>query len=182
MLASTNPFYTVGHSRRTVDELVALLRAGGVEQIVDVRAMPRSRVNPQFNRDTLADTLAPLGIAYTHSPALAGLRSRSRTVNDEVNGYWQNHSFQNYADYALSESFRQGLASLIENGRQRPCVIMCAEAVWWRCHRRIIADHLIHYGETVYHLMGEGRIEPAQMTVAARRRADGALIYPAQEA
>lgn len=101
------------------------------------------------------------------------------TVATEINGYWLNRSFHNYADYALSESFRQAIAALIELGQRQTCAIMCAEAVWWRCHRRIIADHLIHHDATVYHLMSENRIEPARMTIAARRRANSALIYPA---
>lgn len=179
MPVSTRPFYTVGHSRRKVEELIALLRVGDIEQLVDVRAVPRSRTNPWFNRDTLPDTLAPFGIGYTHCPALGGMRERSATIDTETNDYWHNPSFHNYADYALSASFRQAIAALIELGQHRTCAIMCAEAVWWRCHRRIIADHLIHHGATVYHLMSENRIEPATMTSAARHRADGALIYPA---
>ncbi|SHE92828.1 Protein of unknown function, DUF488 [Modicisalibacter ilicicola DSM 19980] len=174
-------FYTVGHSTRTIDEFVTLLRVGEVEYLVDVRAMPRSRSNPQFNHDALPEALAPLGIGYTHSVALAGLRNRSKTVGNDVNGYWHNRSFHNYADYALSEAFRQGLAELIELGHRRTCAVMCAEAVWWRCHRRIIADHLLHHGEQVYHLMNDDRIQPATMTEAARPGQDGGLIYPRLE-
>nr|WP_298415701.1 DUF488 domain-containing protein [uncultured Halomonas sp.] len=174
-------FYTVGHSTRTLDEFVALLGVGGVEHVVDVRAMPRSRTNPQFNFDALADSLAPLGIGYTHSAELAGLRNRSKTVEDDVNGYWHNRSFHNYADYALSEEFHRGLAALIELGHRQTCAIMCAEAVWWRCHRRIIADHLLHCGEQVYHLMNADRIQPAKMTEAAQGSEDGDLIYPSSD-
>ncbi|QEA39986.1 DUF488 domain-containing protein [Pistricoccus aurantiacus] len=171
-------FYTVGHSTRTIDEFVTLLRAGEVEHVVDVRAMPRSRTNPQFNHDELPGSLAPLGIGYTHSAALVGLRNRSKTIGNDVNGYWRNRSFHNYADYALSEAFRQGLAALIELGHCKTCAIMCAEALWWRCHRRIIADHLLHHGEQVHHLMNADRIQPAKMTEAARPGKDGALVYP----
>lgn len=174
----THAFYTVGHSTRSLDQLVALLRMGHVEHVVDVRAMPRSRTNPQFNYDTLPEELAPLGIGYTHSPGLAGLRSRSKAVDDTINGYWRNRSFHNYADYALSAAFRQALASLIELGRHQSCAVMCAEAVWWRCHRRIIADHLLHQGKQVYHLMNDSRVQPAVMTEAARTGDDGTLIYP----
>lgn len=174
-------FYTVGHSTRTVDGLVRLLSAGGVAHVVDVRAMPRSRANPQFNRDTLADALAVFGIAYTHCPALAGLRNRSKTVASETNGYWRNRSFHNYADHALTASFREALNRLIEQGRCQTCALMCSEAVWWRCHRRIIADHLMHQGEIVYHLMDNDRIQQATMTEAARVSGDEALIYPAAD-
>jgi uncharacterized protein (DUF488 family) len=173
-----NAFYTVGHSTRSTEEFVELLRAGEVEHVVDVRAMPRSRSNPQFNHDALPETLAPLGIGYIHSAALAGLRKRSKIIEDDVNGYWRNRSFHNYADYALSEAFHQGLTELIELGHRRVCAVMCAEAVWWRCHRRIIADYLLHHGERVYHLMNADRIQPATMTEAARSREDGELVYP----
>lgn len=175
---TSSVFYTVGHSTRTQDELIALLRAGDVEHVVDVRAMPRSRTNPQFNHDVLAQSLEAVEIGYTHWPSLSGLRARSKTVADEVNGYWRNRSFHNYADYALSASFQQGLESLIELGQRRVCALMCAEAVWWRCHRRIITDHLLHRGAQVYHLMNADRIDPATMTVAARTADDGELVYP----
>jgi uncharacterized protein (DUF488 family) len=100
-------------------------------------------------------------------------------VPDAVNGYWQNASFHNYADYAIGDEFRAGLARLRELGGTDRCAIMCAEAVWWRCHRRIIADHLIAAGENVFHILGPGKIEPAQMTEAAREAGEGRLRYPA---
>ncbi|WP_298447081.1 DUF488 domain-containing protein [uncultured Marinobacter sp.] len=174
----TNTFYTVGHSTRTLDEFFTLLQAGNIDHIVDVRAMPRSRSNPQFNQDTLPDELESVGIGYNHSAELAGLRKRSKSVNDGVNGNWRNQSFHNYADYALSASFHDGLNSLIRLGDQHTCAIMCAEAVWWRCHRRIIADHLLHLGHEVCHLMNSDRLVPATMTEGAATRDDGALIYP----
>ena len=161
-------FYTVGHSTRTIDEFVTLLRVGEVEHLVDVRAMPRSRSNPQFNHDALPDALAPLGIGYTHSVALAGLRSRSKTVGNDVNGYWHNRSFHNYADYALSEAFRQGLAELIELGHCRTCAVMCAEAVWWRCHRSMVSDYLKAKGWEVLHIMGVDRADEHPYTSPAR--------------
>jgi len=174
-------FYTVGHSTRSQDELITLLREAEVGHVVDVRAMPRSRTNPQFNRDAFADRLETFGIGYSHCVALAGLRSRSETIAAEVNGYWRNRSFHNYADYALSQSFQSALDALVDLGRRMVCAVMCAEAVWWRCHRRLIADHLLHRGERVYHLMGKGRIQPASMTPAARSAAQGLLVYPATE-
>jgi uncharacterized protein (DUF488 family) len=100
-------------------------------------------------------------------------------VAAQINGFWRVQSFHNYADYALSEPFRSGLARLRALGQERRCAIMCAEAVWWRCHRRIISDYLLAAGETVLHILGKGHIEPAQMTEAAKLREDGSVIYPA---
>jgi uncharacterized protein (DUF488 family) len=145
-----------------------------------VRTVPRSRTNPQYNFDVLPGELAPLGIGYERIAELGGLRGRSRTVAPDVNGYWENQSFHNYADYALSNEFERGLEALMSVARERRTAIMCAEAVWWRCHRRIIADYLLLRGRRVIHLMGEGRTEPAKMTPAAEQR-DGHLVYPAPD-
>jgi uncharacterized protein (DUF488 family) len=175
----TQPFFTVGHSTRTVDEFVELLTASEVGLVVDVRTVPRSRTNPQYNRDTLPATLAPHQIAYEHAAALGGLRSKSGTVAPDINAFWDNDSFHNYADYALTEPFRAAVAALRETGHARRCVIMCAEAVWWRCHRRIITDYLLAAGETVFHIMGKGHVDQARMTPAAKPRLDGSLVYPA---
>ena len=139
--------------------------------------MPRSRTNPQFNADVLPPALDAAGIGYEHLAALGGLRPRSRGIPEEVNAFWQNASFHNYADYAMGEAFAQGLARLRELGAQAPCAVMCAEALWWRCHRRIIADYLIAAGEEVRHLMADGKIVEARMAPAARR-ARAALTYP----
>jgi uncharacterized protein (DUF488 family) len=177
-----HPFFTVGHSTRSIDEFVALLSEAEVGLVVDVRAVPRSRTNPQYNSDVLPNTLARSGVGYEHIAALGGLRGRKRDVAEEVNGFWQNQSFHNYADYSLSGEFRAGFARLRELGHATQSAIMCAEAVWWRCHRRIIADHLIAAGETVFHILGPGHIEPARMTEAARRGSDGTLTYPANAA
>ncbi|HEX5258040.1 MAG TPA: DUF488 domain-containing protein [Sphingomicrobium sp.] len=154
------------------------LRAGAVELVVDVRTVPRSRTNPQYNFDVLPDSLAEWQVGYRRIAELGGLRGRSPTVPPEVNGYWENRSFHNYADYALSKEFEHGLEQLVALAGERRTAIMCAEAVWWRCHRRIIADYLLLRGRDVIHLMGERRMEPARMTSAARER-DGRLVYPA---
>ena len=156
-----------------------LLGEAEVSLVVDVRTVPRSRTNPQFNRDTLPATLARFQIGYEHLASLGGLRSTRRDIPPAVNGFWENQSFHNYADYALSDDFRSGLATLRRLGHERRCALMCAEAVWWRCHRRIIADYLLAAGEDVFHIVGAGRIEPAQMTAAARPGPDGSLLYPA---
>jgi uncharacterized protein (DUF488 family) len=174
-----HPFFTIGHSTRSVEELAELLRAAEVATVVDVRTVPRSRANPQFNRESLPDALARFRLGYEHIAELGGLRGKKREVAAQINGFWRVQSFHNYADYALSEPFRSGLTRLRALGREGRCAIMCAEAVWWRCHRRIISDYLLAAGETVLHILGKGHIEPAQMTEAAKLREDGSVIYPA---
>lgn len=169
---------TVGHSNRTLAALAGLLRAAGVRQLVDIRSVARSRHNPQFNADAIADGLRPYGIGYVRIAELGGLRGKSKTVPPEVNAYWTHPSFHNFADYALSAPFRAGLQQLLALADTEPAAIMCAEAVWWRCHRRIVADYLLHAGREVLHLMAEGRSEPARLSEAARPAGDG-LHYPA---
>ncbi len=173
------PFYTIGHSTRSIDEFVALLQAANIRLVVDVRTIPRSRTNPQFNGDSLPAALNDFQIRYEHIAALGGLRGHKRDVAPSVNAFWQNESFHNYADYAMSESFRAGLARLRELGHVTTCAVMCAEAVWWRCHRRIIADYLIAAGEQVFHILGPGRVDAARMTEAVRDGA-GVLTYPSK--
>lgn len=175
----THAFFTIGHSTRSFDEFVGLLSEAEVTLVVDVRTVPRSRMNPQYNTEPFSKALSELQIGYEHIAALGGLRKRSPGVPEVLNAFWQNESFHNYADYATTEGFRSGLERLRELGHERPCAIMCAEAVWWRCHRRIIADHLIAAGETVFHILGRGHIEPARMTKEAVLSPEGAPVYPA---
>jgi uncharacterized protein (DUF488 family) len=174
-----HPFFTIGHSTRAIDDFVGLLRQAEVQLVVDVRAVPRSRTNPQYNGDALSQILIAFQIDYIHIASLGGLRGHARDVADSVNGFWENQSFHNYADYAMTDPFRAGLTELRHLGHARRCAVMCAEAVWWRCHRRIIADHLIAAGDKVFHILGMGRIEPARLTRGARPGTAGALIYPA---
>ena len=171
------PVYTIGHSTRTIPEFVHLLRSGEVELVVDVRSVPRSKTNPQFNLDALSAELAPYQIAHMRIAELGGLRKRTADIPPDVNGYWENRSFHNYADYALSDAYRMGLAQLLEVAAQRRTAIMCAEAVWWRCHRRIIADYLICAGRHVSHLMGDDKVSPAKLTPGVFETGDG-LHYP----
>jgi uncharacterized protein (DUF488 family) len=173
-----NPFFTIGHSTRSIEEFVALLQTAGVRLLVDVRTVPRSRSNPQFNRETLPATLSQFQIDYEHIAALGGLRGHKRGVAPAVNGFWRNQSFHNYADYAMGDSFHVGLKRLRELGHTRVSATMCAEAVWWQCHRRIIADHLIVAGEDVFHILSSNKIERAQMTEGAKTTSDGAVTYP----
>lgn len=175
------PFFTIGHSTRALTEFAGLLRHAGVRLVVDVRTIPRSLRNPQFNADALAKSLACHQIGYDRIAALGGLRGKSRDIPPEVNGFWTNESFHNYADYAMSEPFRQGIAVLRELGHARRCAIMCAEAVWWRCHRRIIADYLLAAGETVFHILQLDHVEEAAITPAAQAGPDGILTYPARK-
>lgn len=172
------PVYTVGHSTRTIGEFVGLLGSGPVELVIDVRTVPRSRRNPQYNEDVLGAELAAYDIGYMRMAALGGLRSRAPDVPSFVNGMWENPSFHNYADYALSSEFSLALDELLRISASQRCAIMCAEAVWWRCHRRIIADYLIASGCSVLHLMSEGRVDRAELTRGAK--IDGSkIVYPA---
>ena len=175
------PVHTIGHSTRTVEEFVSLLRVGAVTRVVDVRTIPRSRANPQYNLDRLPDELAAYQIGHRYVAALGGLRSRSVGVAVEANAMWRNQSFRNYADYALSPPFREGLRELLDLAARERCAIMCAEAVWWRCHRRIIADYLIAAGRTVLHLMAPARADPARLTPGAVIEG-GDITYPLAQA
>nr|WP_292837813.1 DUF488 domain-containing protein [Mesorhizobium sp.] len=174
------PFFTIGHSTRTIPEFVDLLRVAGVEMVADIRTVPRSRTNPQYNKDVLGENLAPYQIGYEHIAELGGLRGKAGDVPEATNAFWINRSFHNYADYALGERFRTGLEALVALGRRRRTAMMCSEAVWWRCHRRIVADYLLCGGETVFHLMGDDRMELATITPAARRQPPDRLVYPAE--
>ncbi|MFZ5678125.1 MAG: DUF488 family protein [Pseudomonadota bacterium] len=176
------PFFTIGHSTRPLDEFVGLLKQRDVTLIVDVRKMPGSRSNPQYSAPEFAQALQDFRIGYRHIAELGGLRKKSRDIDSQVNGFWTNRSFHNYADYAESTEFQSGLATLRDLGHKATCAIMCAEAPWWRCHRRIIADHLIAAGESVFHIMSPGRVEPARLTEGAEIGADGRLTYPAPSA
>jgi uncharacterized protein (DUF488 family) len=174
--------FTIGHSTRTAGELIALLREAGVDLLVDVRSVPRSRANPQFNADSLPAALADAGIGYRHIRTLGGLRHRPKGAPPSPNGLWRVASFQAYADYALTQPFRAGLTELCGLAQAHVCAIMCAEAVWWRCHRRIVADYLLAGGIAVRHIMGPGKIEPATPTRGARPQPDGTILYPGEPA
>jgi uncharacterized protein (DUF488 family) len=142
--------------------------------------MPRSRANPQFNGESLPETLAPWRIGYEHIAELGGLRGKARGAEPSPNAYWRVRGFRNYADYALTAPFDAGLARLRDLGRRHTCAIMCAEAVWWRCHRRIIADYLLAAGERVMHILEASQIDEAHLTPGAVVRGDGTVVYPAE--
>jgi uncharacterized protein (DUF488 family) len=175
----TNTIFTIGHSTRPIDQFIEILWSFDITGVVDVRTVPRSRTNPAYNLDTLPETLAQHGIAHYQIAALGGLRKKSKTVADETNAFWDNRSFHNYADYALTDEFEIGLLELLRLSEQRCNVIMCSEAVWWRCHRRIVADYLLVRGVDVHHIMDRGKATLAQLTPSAVPWGDGLkLVYP----
>jgi uncharacterized protein (DUF488 family) len=152
---------TVGHSTRPVAEFVSLLRAHGVTKLVDVRTVPRSRHNPQFDADALPATLAAASIGYAHVPGLGGLR---RTRPESANGGWRNLSFRGYADYMQSAEFHDALVSLMALAQRDRIALMCAEAVPWRCHRSLIADALLVHSVPVCEIVSAKRLQPHRLT------------------
>lgn len=173
---TTATIYTVGHSTRSAEELLALLEEGGVRLLADVRAFPSSRRHPQFNRGALAEWLPKAGIEYLHLPGLGGRRT---PAPDSPNTGWRELAFRGYADHMRSEEFGTALAELEGAGRGAPTAIMCAEAVWWRCHRRLIADALLVRGWRVEHLgIGEGRAVHELPAFAVVDPATATITYP----
>ena len=175
----SEPFFTVGHSTRTLDEFIGLLRDSGVGIVIDVRKLPGSTRYPQFDQDALSASLIAEQIGYQRVEALTGRRPVSREVPFEVNAWWENRSFHNYADHALSEDFTNALTEVREQGRVHRVALMCSEAVWWRCHRRIIADHLLACGERVQHILGPHSVVAAQLSQGAIVGANHSVTYPA---
>lgn len=171
-MAST--LWTIGHSTRPIAELLELLRAHEIVLLVDVRTVPRSRHNPQFNTEALAKSLAEAGMRYQHSAQLGGLRKPKKV---SVNTGWRNASFRGYADYMQTEEFRGALESLMADSRSQRTVIMCAEAVPWRCHRSLIADMLTIRGWTVQHIVNRNEVHVHSLTTFAVEQ-DSILIYP----
>jgi uncharacterized protein (DUF488 family) len=157
MTSAKSVVLTVGHSNRPLGELLELLRKHDVALLADVRTMPFSRSNPQFNQDALPQDLRGAGIDYVHFPGLGGLRRRRK---DSPNSGWQNRSFQGYADYMLTAEFEQSLQELLDRAQKERTAIMCAEAVPWRCHRSLIADALCVRGVEVEHVLGPSRLQP----------------------
>lgn len=166
--------FTIGHSTHPLDAFIGLLTENGVQQLVDVRIIPRSRHNPQFNADSLPGSLKQAGIGYVHRGELGGLR---RARKDSPNMGWRNASFRGYADYMLMPEFDRGMGELIDAAGKESVAIMCAEAVPWRCHRSLIADALIVRGIEVRHIMGPDKWQNHKLTPFAQ--VDGTRItYP----
>lgn len=173
------PFFTIGHATRSIEEFVGLVKASNAGLVIDVRTTPMSRTNPQYNIGALPATLSKYQIRYQHVAALGGRRGRQRDVRPAVNGFWHNQSFHNYADYAMGQDFQAALRELRKAGHAITCVTMCAEAMWWRCHRRIIADYLIAAGDAVFHILGPDQVRVASLTASAAVEPSGLLTYPA---
>jgi uncharacterized protein (DUF488 family) len=173
--------YTIGHSTRSIEELIAILSEAGVTRVADVRAFPRSRRHPQFNTDALSVSLPAAGIEYRHLPSLGGRRG-ARKGAPSRNGLWKVEAFRNYADYAETGAFREAIGELEALARERPTAFMCAEAVWWQCHRRIVADYMLARGWTVVHLLAPGQQQPGVLTAGAIVHPDGTIAYPAAPA
>ena len=164
--------FTIGHSTRPIEEFVDLLQANGVEQLIDIRTVPRSARNPQFNRELLPEPLTRAGIDYLHMPELGGLRHPRA---DSRNGAWRNDSFRGYADYMQTPEFARAIDKLIERGEEKQTAVMCAEAVPWRCHRSLVGDALAARGIAVEDIMGAGPRRPHKITPFAQM--DGARVW-----
>lgn len=173
--------FSVGHSTRSIDEFLAILREARVARVADVRAFPRSRRHPQFDGDELGRSLSDIGADYHHLPLLGGRRSARRGAVSR-NTLWRVEAFRNYADYAETPAFADALTELERLARERPTAYMCAEAVWWRCHRRLITDYLLARGWHVAHLLALGQQQPASLTPGAVVRADRTIEYSANAA
>jgi uncharacterized protein (DUF488 family) len=176
VLATQPTVLTIGHSTRALETFIEMLRAHGVKHLVDVRTIPRSRHNPQFNRDTLPEALKFAGIAYTHMEQLGGLR---HARPDSPNTGWHNSSFRGFADYMQTPEFEAGLEKLMQLATHEQTAIMCAETVPWHCHRSLIADALTVRGALVEHIMSESRTQPHLLTPFAK--AQGIHITYPQE-
>lgn len=168
--------FTVGHSTRTEEEFLDILRAHGIRRLVDVRRYPGSRRHPHFSRESLARTLPKRGIAYEHAPALGGRRTPAA---DSVNDAWRSASFRAYADHLDTPEFQDALAGVLARADELPTAIMCAEAVPWRCHRQLIADVLVARGHRVQNILSAARAEPHRLNEHARVGPDGTVTYPA---
>lgn len=167
--------YTVGHSTHPIDQFIEILRAYSIRKLVDVRTIPRSAHNPQFEQRNLAPALAAAQIAYLHVPALGGLR---HTTRESPNTGWRNKSFRGFADYMQTQEFQQAIDELIQMGKVAPAAIMCAEAVPWRCHRSLIGDALVIRNVQVKDIFTEASAKPHTLTPWAQ--VDGLrIVYPA---
>lgn len=175
MSSKSYRIWTVGHSTRSIEEFLAVLKTHDIELLADVRSLPGSRRYPQFNREALAQSLADAGIEYSWLKALGG---RRRAHADSHNTAWHNKSFQAYADYMETDEFRSGIADLLQLAAMKRTAVMCAEAVWWRCHRALISDYLKAQGVHVVHIFDEKKTEEHPYTSVARIR-DGRVSYEA---
>jgi uncharacterized protein (DUF488 family) len=177
-MASAPRVHTIGHSTRTAEAFLDLLHEHGIRRLVDVRRFPGSRRHPQFSAEALAASLAAAGIAYAHAEVLGG---RRQPLPDSPNPGWRHEAFRGYADQAMTPPFERAIGSLLARAADEPTAIMCAEAVPWRCHRRIIADHLAARGARVVNILAPGRSEPHRLHPLATIGTDGRVTYPAEQ-
>ncbi len=168
--------FTIGHSTRSIEELIDLLARNGVKRLVDVRRFPGSRRHPHFNRESLSPSLAGAGIDYRHAPALGGRRGAADPASPNTG--WRNASFRAYADHLSTPEFRDALDAVLEDARQGPVAIMCAEAVPWRCHRQLISDALVARGVPVRHILSDAEPTPHELNEMAKGDEDGGVTYP----
>jgi uncharacterized protein (DUF488 family) len=168
--------FTIGHSTRSIEELIALLTRNGVRQLVDVRRFPGSRRHPHFNREALAPSLAEAGILYRHAPELGGRRGAPDPASPNTG--WRNASFRAYADHLGTAEFSRALDTVIEDAKRGPAAIMCAEAVPWRCHRQLISAALVARGHPVLHILSEAEPRPHELNGMARTDGRGGVTYP----
>jgi uncharacterized protein (DUF488 family) len=173
LMAQNCTLFSIGHSNRSLDEFIELLRIHGVNRIADIRKMPRSRANPQFNRETLSADLEAVGIAYVHLPRLTGFRKGIKATG--TNG-WRNPSFRAFAFYMQTPEFDEGIDELLAEAKESSVAMMCSEAVWWRCHRRLVADALLARGVEVRHILSQQAAKPHELTDMAEV-VDGAVRY-----
>ena len=173
MSAEPGAIWTIGHSTRKIEEFIGLLKAHHISALADVRRYPGSRRHPQFGQEQLAAALDWEAIAYVHFPELGGRRPAR---SDSPNTAWRNEAFRGYADYMMTPEFLRGIERLRELAREKPSAIMCAEALWWQCHRGLVADFLKAEGERVLHIVGAGKVEEHPFTSAARM-VNGKLSY-----
>jgi uncharacterized protein (DUF488 family) len=176
---SVATIYTIGHSTRTLDELVAALQGHGVKRLVDIRAFPMSRRLPHFNRESLEQELPKHGIAYVWMKELGGRRKKIR--DESPNTGLRNESFRNYADYMMTGEFVAGIERLVEIAGQGKTAIMCAERVWFQCHRMLVGDYLTAQGHTVLHIDDEKHAPRPHKLMKEARVADGMLVYNGQQ-
>jgi len=172
-ISAERSLWTIGHSTRSIDEFLELLRSFRIACLVDVRSYPGSRRYPQFNKENLCNAASTAGVAYVHMPELGG---RRKAKPDSLNMIWRNESFRGYADYMETASFLEGIERLMELARERRTAIMCSEAVWWRCHRSLISDYLKVGGVTVTHILSSGKSAEHPFTSAAQI-VNGKLSY-----
>ena len=175
MKEENNTIWTIGHSTRPLEEFMDILHSFNIELVADIRSFPGSRKLPQYNKEALEVSLPQNSIQYVHLEKLGG---RRKVKPGSKNTGWRHIAFRGYADYMETDVFKKGIIELEKIALKQRTAYMCSEAVWWRCHRRIITDYLIVEGEKVFHILSPGQIDAAAMTSAAQRGPSGALIYP----